>query len=216
LFYHSLSFFLPSAASHSLFYSAALSSMSRGATTTTCPPVVTASAAAGFLAEKLENARIALVEKGLYLGVPDVAAKVTWIRTGHADTLVTADAAAAFNEAHKSHASDPSAPKPSPPDPAIVSAVVFIPSEDYWLTSCGMWKEPTIAAASLADVKPTCTGQTPEHKVFADDFKILLKNVEAILEKRRTEGFKEMKGFLTKSALTGKTKLRFRHILFEV
>jgi hypothetical protein len=51
---------------------------------------------------------------------------------------VTAEAAALVHEQHKAHASNPDAPAPSLPDAAILSAVIFIPEEDYWLTSCGM------------------------------------------------------------------------------
>ena len=173
------------------------------------------SAAEGFLAEKLQNVRDALLKKGLYLGTPHVSEKLVWDRDGNADRLVTAEAAAAASDALKTHASDPSAERPTVPEPAVLSAVVFIPKEDYWLTACGMWKGPTEATRTFADVKPTCTGQAPEHAVFADDFDVVLKNLDALMQKEKTDGFKAMKGLLINS-MNGNRKIKFRHILFEV
>ena len=149
------------------------------------------SASAGYLAEKLQNACQALITKGLYLGVSDLTGKLVWDRDGRAEHLVTVEAAEAAAASHKVYASDPDAPEPVAPEAAILSAVVKISEEDYWLTSCGMWKGPTEAAKSFADVKPTCMGQVPEHDIFADDFKTVLKNVTDIINMGRTEGFKE-------------------------
>jgi hypothetical protein len=170
------------------------------------------------LSEKLQNARDALMSddaKGIYLGSSGVLEKLTWERCGRADRIVTAETAALIREQHKAHASDPDAPVPPPPDAAILSAVIFIPEEDYWLTSCGMWKEPTIVAETFADVKPTCTGGTPEHPVFSGDFRKVLENVAGLIEKGRTQGVKAAKGVLVKSS-TGLERIKFRHVLFEV
>lgn len=170
------------------------------------------------LSEKLQNARDALMSddvKGIYLGSLGALEKLTWERCGRADRVVTAETAALVREQHKAHASDPDAPVPSPPDAAILSAVIFIPEEDYWLTSCGMWKEPTIMAETFADVKPTCTGGTLEHPVFSGDFKKVLENVAGLIEKGRTQGVKAAKGVLVKSS-TGLERIKFCHVLFEV
>ena len=77
-----------------------------------------------------------------------------------------------------------------------------------------MWKGPTEAAKSFTDVKPTCMGQVPEHDIFADDFKTVLKNVTDIINMGCTEGFKERRGVLMDSKVN--PRLKFRHILFEV
>lgn len=173
------------------------------------------SSPADFVTEKLQNAREALIAKGLYLGSSGVLDAVTWERDGRADYLVTIEAAAAAATARKAHAADSEAPEPTAPEPAVLSAVVFIPSEDYWLTSCGMWKGPTEAARSFADVKPTCMGVAPQHEVFSGDFNVVMKNVGALFDRARTEGFKELKGVIVKS-LAGELKLKFRHVLFDV
>jgi hypothetical protein len=77
-----------------------------------------------------------------------------------------------------------------------------------------MWKGPTEATKSFADVKPTCMGQVPKHDVFADDFKTILKNVTDIIDLWCTECFKERRGVLMDSKVN--PRLKFCHILFEV
>jgi hypothetical protein len=173
-----------------------------------------ASTSTDFVTGKLQNAREALVAKGLYLGSSGVLDAVTWERNGRADHLVTVEAAATAAATRKAYVADPEAPEPTAPAPAVLSAVVFVPSEDYWLTSCGMWKGPTEAARSFADVKPTCMGEAPEHEVFSGDFNVVIKNMGALFEKARTKGFKEIKGVIVKSG--DKSKLKFRHVLFDV
>jgi hypothetical protein len=58
-----------------------------------------------------------------------------------------------------------------PPTPILCSVIGLIPSEDYWLMPCGMWKGPTVVVKSLADVKLTCTMEDSKHEVLAGDFK---------------------------------------------
>lgn len=175
------------------------------------------SATAGFLNEKLRNAREALVlsDKAIYLGLPDKLSDLRWVRVGNADLLVTEESAAEYLEAQQALQADPGAPAPSAPKSAVLSAVVHIPAEDYWLTSDGMWKGPTDAAKTLADVKPSCTGQVPTHEVFSGDYANVLKHLKTILDMARTKGFQQSKGVLV-NGLGGNPKIKFRHILFSV
>ena len=178
-------------------------------------PAPTSAATAGYLKEKMRNAHTALLEKGLYLGDTSIVNQVCWVRIGKADRVVTNDAAAEYWSACELFAADSEAQAPATPDPAVLSAVVFIPEEDYWLTSDAGWKGPTATAASFADVKLSCTGEQPEHEVFASDFAVVLRNVKDLLEQGCTKGFPETKGIVVKSN-TSALKLEFRHILFEV
>ena len=59
-------------------------------------PVPTSAATAGYLKEKMRNARTALLEKGLYLGDTSIVNQVCWVRIGKADRVVTNDAAAEY------------------------------------------------------------------------------------------------------------------------
>jgi hypothetical protein len=62
----------------------------------------------------------------------------------------------------------------------IVSAVLQITLEDFWMMPCGMWKGPNQFLSSLADIKLTCTGWHPKHEVFANDFDIVMTNLNKI------------------------------------
>lgn len=170
---------------------------------------------AEFLAEKLRNARNALIARGLYLGIEGTADDLTWERVGRTNKLVTAATASARRDAQVAYAADSDGTTMPEVSPAVVSAVVLITEDDYWLTSCGMWNGPSSVAATFADVKPTCTGATPDHEVFASDFKNACDNITAVMEKARTPNFKDVKG-IKMNTVGGQTKLKFRHLLFEV
>ena len=75
-----------------------------------------------------------------------------------------------------------------------------------------MWKGPTEAAKSFADVKLTCMGQVPTHDIFADDFKTVLKNVTDLIHMGRTEGFKERIEVLMDSKVNPRLKFFSRYI----
>lgn len=194
-----------------------MSSPTNSSPTRPTPSSPSVSATAGFLNEKLRNAREALVssDKAIYLGVPDKLRDLRWVRVGNADLLVTEESAAEYLEAQQALQADPEAPAPGAPKSAVLSAVVHIPAEDYWLTSDGMWKGPTDAAKTFADVKPSCTGQAPTNEVFSGDFTNVLKHMRTILDLARTKGFQQSKGVLV-NGFGGIPKIKFRHILFNV
>lgn len=177
----------------------------------------TSAATAGFLNEKLSNAHKALISsnKVTYLGTPDKPNGLQWVRIGKAKLLVKEQSATKYLEAQQAVQANPDAPLPETPQSAVLSAVVHIPAEDYWLTSDGMWKGSTDAVKTFADVKPSCTGEAPNHEVFLGDFENVLKHLQKILDMAHTEGFKNSKGILV-NGMGGKPKIKFRHILFKV
>ena len=59
-------------------------------------PAPTSAATAGYLKEKMHNARTALLEKGLYLGDTSIVNQVSWVCIGKADHLVTNNAATEY------------------------------------------------------------------------------------------------------------------------
>src|ERR1700722_6574947 len=172
-------------------------------------------ASEGYLTETLNNARKSLLKKGLYLGVPGVMSRLEWHRVGKVHYLSTAEDVK--NALARNAELDPNAPSTEveAPSYAVLSAVVFIPPEGYWLTSDGMWRGPENGFA-FSQVKPTCTGAAPRHPVFSDDFASVLSNMDNIMEDARTSSDTEMKGTIVKSRSTGERKLKFRHVLFEV
>lgn len=177
----------------------------------------TSAATAGFLNEKLSNAHKALIssDKVTYLGTPDKPRGLQWVHIGKAELLVKEQSATKYLEAQQAVQADPDAPLLETLQSAVLSVVVHIPAEDYWLTSDGMWKGSTDATKTFADVKPSCTGKAPTHKVFSGDFENVLKHLRKILDMACTKGFKNSKGILV-NGMGGKPKIKFRHVLFEV
>lgn len=96
------------------------------------------------------------------------------------------------------------------PDPALLSVVVKITPEDYWLVSGGLWKGPTTACKAFEDMKLSCTGAAANHNVFKGDFPIALKNLEKLMELASTPGFK------TPATVIKNHKIKFKHVLFTV
>ena len=170
----------------------------------------TSSATAGFLNEKLSNACNALVlsDKVTYFGTPDEPTSLQWVHVGNTEVLVEEQADAIYLEAQQAVQTNPDTPLPEPLQSTVFSAVVHIPSEDYRLTSDGMWKGPTNATKTFADVKPSCTGEAPTHEVFSGDFEHVLKCLWNILDMVHTEGFNNSKGVLV-SGMGGKCKIKF-------
>jgi hypothetical protein len=160
-----------------------------------------------YTTQMILSARDSLIERGLYLGASDVSSQVIWQCNGKLHQyLATAE------DVEKLAIPSESPDSCQYPPYAILSAIVFVPSEDYWLTSCGMWKPDH--KYPFAKVKPTCTGQAPMHPTLSDDFRNVLSNMDIIINCTKCDP--SFKGALVTSPSTGARKLKFRHILFEV
>lgn len=159
------------------------------------------------------------VGRSWYLGENAGRGNVVWYRLGREEVLLTKAAAQAFDDAMKEFASsteheNPGLTPPPEPEHALLSAVVQITHEDFWMMSCGRWKGPTTVCGRFADVKLTCTGAAPNDSVFRRDFRTVLANLNHLMAASST-GFTLKKGLVVPSR--GATqKIRFRHVLFEV
>ena len=164
------------------------------------------------ITQTLVTARDALVKKGLYLGSPDVSSQLAWQRNGKLSQYLTTTEDVNMVSA-QNEGLDPinDADQFKHPPYAILSAIVFIPSEDYWLTSCGMWKANH--NYSFANVKPTCTGQAPKQPLVSEDFQHVINNMNIFVNRAKT--LPTFKGPFVDSS-SGVRKLKFRHVLFEV
>ena len=136
------------------------------------------------------NAHDALVTGSVYLGEPSVANNVAWVCVGKADWLVNKEAATKYMSSRDFSAADPHSFTLTNPNATILSTVVLIPEEDYWLTTDANWKGPSTVAPKLSDAKASCTGQAPENEVFLPDFATVLNNIKEIMVKGWTGGFK--------------------------
>jgi hypothetical protein len=170
---------------------------------------------------KMTKLRAHLVENSLYLGVPSIRESVTWTRSGRSDILVPTESLNEFETAMATRQKaldnkDPSPPPvPSPPEHALLSTVVLISENDYWLTSCGNWRGPTNACKTFADVKPSCVAEASKNSPFDVDFSAYIANLNYLFDLAVTPGFESKKGVIIPSA-ANTFKLKIRHVLFEV
>jgi hypothetical protein len=127
---------------------------------------------------------------------------------------VTKSSAVAFEDAAKASAADPSAPAPSPPELATLSAIVYISDENFWFTSCAKWRGPTTVSPSFANIKPSFTGQAPADDPVRADFPEVISNIKGLMAMASTPGFTTKRGVLVGAA--NDPMLKIRHQVFEV
>jgi len=166
---------------------------------------------------KLDAAREKLLDGGLYLGDPGLKHElVVWRRVGNDNCLVTKESTDAVDTVHAASESveaDSGIPHPGPSlSPAILSIVIHITSDDFWMTPCGNWKGPTSFCEKMSDMKLSCTGKSPLDPPFSNDYTTALKNLSKLTDV--TAKFKTKRGLFWER--NGERKIKFRHVLFEV
>jgi hypothetical protein len=167
--------------------------------------------------QKLVDTRDLLMAEGFYIGDSTFRHDVVWLRVGKADHLVVKSDATAYDDAMKEFALDMSATAaPSPPQPVPLSAIVHIPEGDFWFASCAMWKGPTQAAPTFADIKPSFTGQAPMHDPIRADFTEVIANIKWLMGEAATPGVQMKQGLIVNTIGTGAPKLKVKHVVFEV
>ena len=97
-------------------------------------------------------------------------------------------------------------------DLAILSAVVHISDDVFWMTSCGNWKGTSYYCPSFSDLKLTCTGKSPSETPFPTYFPTVVANLPALAD--LLIKFTNKKGPFVK--WPSDHKIKFRHVHFEV
>ena len=151
-----------------------------------------------------------LLTSGTYLANPQFRDNVEWIRNGKSHKLVkkSSPTNSAATDA------DGDSTTPTLPEMAILSIIVVISSEDFWLTSDAGWKGVTKFSKSFADVKPSCTAERPTFEGLSEDFDTAIQNLKWLQDQIATHGFHTKKGLLVGNA--GLPQIKIRHVLFEV
>lgn len=111
-----------------------------------------------------------LLQLGRYLGNLDLLDHIHWIMEGHREVL-------------KTNAVDEDADHSVVPSvPAILSAVVHIFNQSFWLTSDAGWKGPTEITSNLYQVKASCIGVHPREDAvgFQVDFNTAMLNANTL------------------------------------
>ncbi|KAJ6525698.1 hypothetical protein B0H19DRAFT_1276052 [Mycena capillaripes] len=178
--------------------------------------------------QDMDDLRDALIRNSYYLATAAIQDEVVWRRIGRDNVLVTKDSAVAADaafaalrdkveKAHRSENNDkPESEDPSPEsllNPAPLTLVSFISTENCFLASDGHWKGPTEFTANFADVKLACRMAAPEVVPFAADFPRIIKNIQSFMKAAETKG--NIKQGIFDPKETPATTLKVRHVLFE-
>ena len=159
-----------------------------------------------------DTVRDDLLGYGLYLGDQNFEIdKVVWQRIGTENCLVTKESADAVDAALAA-APEEDAPIPEY-DPAVLSAVVHISNDHFWMTPCGHWNGPRQHCERFSDVELTCTGKSPSGTPLSKDFPTVLANLTAVAN--LPAKLSNKKGLFVERPPTDR-KIKFRHVLFEV
>ncbi|KIK15823.1 hypothetical protein PISMIDRAFT_114544, partial [Pisolithus microcarpus 441] len=100
---------------------------------------------------------------------------------------------------------------------AELCAIMFIDSNNYWLTSDGGYRKGIGMWHHLYDVKPPCTISEPPMNPAKADFSMAMKNLHVLMQKIGSPGYEKGKGFLFyDNSSPTPTRFKIRHCLFEV
>ena len=79
---------------------------------------------------------------------------------------------------------------------AILSVIVVVSSEDFWMMPDAGWRGAMKVSKSLADVKPSCTVERPLLEILSEDFDATIGNLKWLQDQTATHGFHVKKGLL--------------------
>ena len=155
-------------------------------------------------ARRLLEARQRLLNTGLYLAHPNIRSKVEWVHDGKGHKLIVKNT---------KPVNDDDAEESPPPEMAMLSLIAMISTDDFWMSSDAGWKGPMTFTRTLADTKPSCTGEKPKVDTFGDDFVTAITNLQWLQDQTATYGFTAKKGALVgqpgAAPDTYKVKVRF-------
>ena len=133
---------------------------------------------------KLTATHVSLLKNGLYLRDPTLQTdkKLTWHQIRNDKCLILCDLShnAKDGSTQKTLLDTAIGDNTIKIDmqqytPDILSAIVHITTEDFWMSSCGGWHGSTKFCPNFQDLKLTCTGHVPTELPFADDFQTTIK-----------------------------------------
>jgi hypothetical protein len=80
------------------------------------------------------------------------------------------------DDLYKSSVADGNSPDATYIPNAILSIIVYITDEDFWLMSDGAWRGPSDYSSAFADIKLTCTGTGHPYPFLQEDFNAAIAN----------------------------------------
>jgi hypothetical protein len=129
----------------------------------------------------------------LFLGNPDLLARVEWVADGSVDRLVK-KRAAADGEAEE----------------AVVRFVGELAAESYWLYPCAGWNGPGAFNTPFTKAKANGRVRPGREKVSLSMWKATESGARAVMDSKKTAGF------VTNLQLLDLGSVRIRHSIWEV
>lgn len=136
-----------------------------------------------------------LLSAGLYLADASTLNRVQWAANGRKTVLVM----------HSDTSS-----RDSEMQPAILSAILVLSKQGFFLTSDANWRGPSTISPHLSDAKASCVGAPPQVNPFRDDFAAGLTHARALQAQTSRHEDALSVGFVRDNCL------KFRHVLFKV
>ncbi|KIK25546.1 hypothetical protein PISMIDRAFT_9547 [Pisolithus microcarpus 441] len=167
------------------------------------------------------QARERLMVSGLYLGQSCTASNLEWVREGRGHVLSHIPAppinvTATTSDEEQRPPSD--LPTPSdfcaPPERAVLSAIVRIDRDDFWLVSNGGYQGAGSVWKDILDVKPSCALTKPGMQPLDADFATVMTTLRLLTNKCVTPGYALGKSLFGDENLNPK-RFKLRHKLFE-
>ncbi|KAJ7288195.1 hypothetical protein C8J57DRAFT_509163 [Mycena rebaudengoi] len=147
-----------------------------------------------------------------YLAACDTSTLTWYAGPNDSAYLVAKEDVRTAEEALPNHLADPgNHPAPSAPEPVVLSMIARIPTDSFYMTSCGMWRGPKKAAQTFDKTAGTLTAAHPNLADLDQDFNSVLAKLLTL--RRLAITHKVYRGVFKSE--DDKTRLRLRHVLFE-
>ncbi|KAI5982870.1 hypothetical protein EDD15DRAFT_2377090 [Pisolithus albus] len=157
----------------------------------------------------------------LYLGDSQMPANLRWVPEGCGHMLSCIAVPAVSGTATPTDEDEGPAPdRPanlppaSPPEHAVLSAIVRIDREDFWLVSDGGYQGPGNVWKDILDVKLSCALTKPSLEPINSDFAVVLNALRLLTQKCVTPGYTLGKS-LFGNENSNPTRFKLRHKLLE-
>ncbi|KAK7063905.1 hypothetical protein R3P38DRAFT_2821118 [Favolaschia claudopus] len=157
--------------------------------------------------------------KSSYLGMVDAPDKLGWrpLEAGQGEMVVEKTAVFAYDEKWEALSQETGGERETRElhkiEAAKLSFVAKISAKNCFLTPCGNWKGEAAYLPTLADVKLACELVAPHDTPFADDFPMVIRNLESLTSMAANENHTP-KGILDWNSQSKRT-IKVRHRLFE-
>ncbi|KIK19874.1 hypothetical protein PISMIDRAFT_13357 [Pisolithus microcarpus 441] len=172
------------------------------------------------------TARNRLMRSGSYLGDPSICSNFQWLHEGCGHMLVHVPKLAsevilslsaptsADDNAEVNCDLKPDIPLSQPNEPAILSMIVRIDHNNFWLMADGGYLGPNNVCKDILDVKPSCALLNPGLEPMMSDFPLVLQTLQQSTQCCVTPGFSSGKSFFSVDQ-NGAQHFKLHHILFE-